>query len=421
MVMSANRQRFVAPGSSTGLAGVVVLEGEGKQVVYSHHGSDPLGDGKPHDAFDVLRIVGCGGDFRRATNEARRRLGLPSFEIQKELTDAKPLEVSPKSGLTTIDAQQLMALSLPEVPQVVPGLFPVGLTIFAGKPKTGKSWLILDTAHAVASDGYILGKIKVQDGEALVLALEDSQRRLQSRLSTLTDNVPKSLHLSTSLPRMDEGGLTLISSWLEQHPNARYVVIDTLARVKPRRAKNADIYAEDALVGKQLQELAVKHNVALVVVHHLRKAIAEDPLDTVSGSTGLTGAADAVIVLTRTRGQGDATLYVTGRDLEEQYLTLMFQPEKGKWLLVGETKDFAEKENPHELNDSKEWLNSQLVKGALPAQKLLKTAKSEGISERTLKRAKEKLGVKSRRESVGNKGAGIWFWYLEDHRDVQNS
>jgi hypothetical protein len=80
--MSANRQRFVAPGSSTGLAGVVILEGEGKQVVYSHHGSDPLGDGKPHDAFDVLRIVECGGDFHKALDQARERLGLPAYEAK---------------------------------------------------------------------------------------------------------------------------------------------------------------------------------------------------------------------------------------------------------------------------------------------------------------------------------------------------
>jgi hypothetical protein len=419
--MHGNRTRLIAPGSTTGLAGVVVFNDEGKQTAYSHHGSDVLGDGKPHDAFDVLRLLECGGDYKKAMDEVRRRLGLPAFRKEDYTSNAKSPSLVSNFQFKTMNAQQLMALDLPKVPHVVPGLLPEGLTVFAGKPKMGKSWLTLATALAVACDGYTLGTIKVQLGEALYLGLEDTPRRLQNRLSILTDDVPEGLHLATELPRIDEGGLEFVSDWLEHHPTAKYVVIDTLARVKPRRAKNGDIYEEDALVGGQLQKLASKHHVSLVVVHHLRKAFAEDPFDAVSGSTGLTGAADAVLVLTRTRGQSDAVLHVTGRDLEEQSLALRFQPENGSWLLVSEAKEFdVSKEDKGEMDDAREWLRSQLIRGALPAQTLFKTAKAEGISERTLKRVKAKLEVKSKRETTGNKGVGGWLWYLEGYPDLQS-
>ena len=52
--------------------------------------------------------------------------------------------------------------------------------------------------------------------------------------------------------------------------------------------------------------------IAIVVVHHTRKASADDPLDRVSGTTGLTGAADSVITMSRSR-----VLEVRGRDIEE--------------------------------------------------------------------------------------------------------
>ena len=119
------------------------------------------------------------------------------------------------------------------------------------------------------------------------------------------------------------------------------MVIDTLARVRPRRRPGADLYEEDAALGAQLQALAIKHSVALVMVHHVRKALADDFLDTVSGSTGLTGVADAVLVLTRQRGEADAVLHVTGRDIEEASHALQFDPQRGLWSLLGSAEVYA--------------------------------------------------------------------------------
>lgn len=62
---------WTRPGSETGQPGVKLLpdltEQHGRQYVFSH-GNDALNDGKPHDAFDCYRILGCDGDRAEALN-----------------------------------------------------------------------------------------------------------------------------------------------------------------------------------------------------------------------------------------------------------------------------------------------------------------------------------------------------------------
>ena len=298
---------------------------------------------------------------------------LEEYEAQQEVLERKkaqkrtPTKPTPKkpgdtSGLNTITGAALMQLDLPEPPAVVTGFFVEGLTLLASRPKLGKSWLMLTTAVAVATGGRALGKIQVEKGEALYLGLEDNQRRLQSRLEVIADAVPERLHLATSgaMSRLYEGGLEQLDTWLTAHPACRLVVIDTLARVRPPTKPGADLYSQDAVLGAQLQELATKHSVALVLVHHVRKALAEDFLDTVSGSTGLTGVADAVLVLTRQRGEADAVLHVTGRDIEEASHALQFDPSKGLWSLLGNADVYA-------LTKERQTILAYLAQHSVPA------------------------------------------------------
>lgn len=76
-------------------------------------------------------------------------------------------------------------MELPPVRWGVPGVLPEGVTLFAGKPKLGKSWLTLGLGVAIASGGVALGKVRVEQGPCLYLALEDNRRRLQKRLNKL--------------------------------------------------------------------------------------------------------------------------------------------------------------------------------------------------------------------------------------------
>lgn len=243
---------------------------------------------------------------------------------------------------TTFTAAELLAKEIPPARWAVPGILPEGVALLAGKPKLGKSWLALDLCIATATGGYALGKKRVEQGEALYLALEDNERRLQKRLTKRLHGLdgPKLLHYATAWPRLNEGGAEALRAWLEDHPDARLIVIDTLAKVR-MPAKGQNVYAEDYAALEKLLPLAAEFGVAVLVVHHLRKMSAADPMDEISGSTGLSGGVDGFLILKRDRGRHDAALHVDGRDVEEPAeLALKWDGLLASWTLIGDAEEF---------------------------------------------------------------------------------
>jgi hypothetical protein len=234
-----------------------------------------------------------------------------------------------------LSAVELMALEIPEPRWAVPELIPEGLTIFAGRPKLGKSWLMLGLAIAVAGSGRALGQIKVTEGDVLYIALEDSAKRLQQRIETqLAGSTPPSrLHLAREWPR-GEGGVAQLEAWLNEHPQARLIIVDTLVRFRAESRRDRSYDSDYADLGP-LQRLAIMFGIAIVVVHHVRKLPADDWIDTLSGTLGLAGAADGLLGLFRVRGESQAVLKTTGRDVEEQELGVRFNPETCSWALLG--------------------------------------------------------------------------------------
>jgi hypothetical protein len=241
----------------------------------------------------------------------------------------------------TVTAADLMASELPPVRWGVRGVLPEGVTLLAGKPKLGKSWLALGLCVAVAAGGVALGTRQVEQGDVLYLALEDNRRRLQKRLGKmLCAPAPEGLEMATAWPKLDEGGVKALRTWLVEHPEARLVAVDTLAKIRPR-TRGQNVYQEDYAALEELLPLAAEHEVAIVIVHHTRKMAAADPLDEVSGSTGLTGGVDGVLVLKRDRGKADAVLHVDGRDIEEpaEY-ALKWDAETAGWTIVGDAEEY---------------------------------------------------------------------------------
>ncbi len=157
-------------------------------------------------------------------------------------------------------------------------------------------------------------------GEVLYLALEDNERRLHKRLGKLLNGYtpPSSLHIALDWTRLDEGGVEALDRFLREHPDTRLVVVDTLKKIRPRASGNRSLYDVDYEALEPLLPLAAEHRVAILVVHHSHKMEADDPLNTISGSTGLSGGVDGAFVLKRDRSIADASLYVTGREIEEE-------------------------------------------------------------------------------------------------------
>src|SRR5438477_3209066 len=184
--------------------------------------------------------------------------------------------------LKLTSAADLVAREFKEPKWAVPQIVAEGLTILAGKPKTGKSWAALDFAVAVAGGYNALGNIECQQGDVLLLALEDNDRRLNQRLKAVLQGqpAPAALQIATSWRRADAGGLDDLRDWLRGHyKTARLGVIDTLQMIRGQRSRSEGVYADDYQAVGQLKTLADKSNVPFVAVHHLRKETAGDPLE----------------------------------------------------------------------------------------------------------------------------------------------
>lgn len=263
-------------------------------------------------------------------------------EKLKNLVARTPVMGEPqRESPSAISAYDLIHLELPPVDFIIPGTLPEGLTILAGHPKVGKSWLCLDLAIAVANGGYALGSIKVDPHDVLYLALEDNFRRLQSRLKILlgVDLPPNNLFFELKWPRLDDmsGGLTQLTAWIRLHPACRLIIIDTLARVKPVATRDQGAYDTDTAALAGLQRFTAENSVAVVLVHHTRKAISDDPLDAVSGTLALVGVADTTLILKRGTNRAAGELSITGRDVNEQRLALEWGGEDyPAWKLLGD-------------------------------------------------------------------------------------
>jgi len=243
----------------------------------------------------------------------------------------------------TFTAAELLAMEIPPVEYAIPDILPAGVTLLAGKVKHGKSWMALGFGISVATGGVALGTKRVEVGDCLYLALEDNKRRLQKRLrKLLTKGVaPERLHLEVEWPRADEGGIEMLDAWLEEHQECRLVIIDTLARFKPGASGKRTQYDEERDSVDPLAPLADKHNVAIVLVHHLRESESDDPLDMIHGSAGLTGGVDGALVLKRKRGEADAYLTIDGRDIEEHTeLALRWHQDAATWSIMGDAEEY---------------------------------------------------------------------------------
>ncbi|WP_316192414.1 MULTISPECIES: AAA family ATPase [unclassified Bradyrhizobium] len=233
--------------------------------------------------------------------------------------------------------RELRKKKFPPQKWIVPDLLTEGVTVLGGKPKVGKSWLALDVALAVQAGGEVLGK-KVEQGSVLFLALEDTDRRIQARvdkvLGTFKGEWPD-LAYYTEWPKLAEDGVEAIRHWLRDADNPRLVVVDVLEQVRKHedgRSKKTQ-YSADYEVLAPLRALAGEFRVSILVVHHLRKASADDPMDQLSGTLGLNGAVDAAILLLS--GDSGPYLFGKGREVEMFTIGLEFDAKRCRWKNLG--------------------------------------------------------------------------------------
>ena len=237
--------------------------------------------------------------------------------------------------LDTIDADTLLGIPYEPLSFVVEDLLPQGLHLLAGAPKIGKSWLALWLCLRVAQ-GEPLWNFATKPCEVLYLCLEDSFQRIQNRLLDLTEDAPSTLHFAVMSQQLHDGLVEQMEQFLREHPATGLVVIDTLQRIRAA-GNEPNPYASDYRDIGVLKALADQHRIAVLLIHHLRKMNDDDPMNMISGTTGLSGATDSNFVLRRSkRRENTATLYCTGRDISYRELSLEFDNESHVWNLLSD-------------------------------------------------------------------------------------
>ncbi|MCF3939071.1 AAA family ATPase [Gordonia tangerina] len=234
-----------------------------------------------------------------------------------------------------VSAEWLDRQTFPPLVEVVPDIISEGFGLVVGPPKAGKSWLVGNIAMSVSAGGRALGKVPVAQRPVLYAALEDGHRRLQSRFRTIAEGqaLPAALDVLIDI----EPGMVrhTFAEWLLRHQDSQpFIILDTLGRARPQRKAGEDAYIADYQLGAGLKALVDEiPGSGLLAVHHSRKAESSDFVDAVSGTQGIAGSADYVLVLNRKRQSDEAVLSVTGRDVAEREVAL--RTDSGRWTLDG--------------------------------------------------------------------------------------
>ncbi len=287
--------------------------------------------------------------------------------------------------LAVVDGETLMDARLPKRSFCIETLLPEGISMLGGAPKIGKSWMVLDIGLHVAK-GIPIWNLPTRKGTVLYLALEDSLFRIQDRLNRLTDEAPGNLYFAIASGKLADTLCSQIEHFVSEHRDTALVIIDTFQIVRNNGIDTS--YANDYDEVRKLKALADNLKISLLLVHHLRKQGDSDPVNKLSGTTGISGAMDAIFILdVSKRHARGATLFCTGRDIESRELELNMSHESCAWELITDSLEKPELTLPGEMASLIEMMKvkEKFKGGNTEFAELLNTFSGVSISPKSLK------------------------------------
>ena len=239
----------------------------------------------------------------------------------------------PFTPLTLIDAEEVYYGSFNPPSMIVDGILPTGLAVLSGDSKIGKSWMVLWLSLKLAKGEPIWG-IETKKRHVVYMALEDRVWRIHKRILGLVDEPPKDLLFTFSCGTIGTELEDQIRQVLKEHPDTDVIFIDTLQKIRDDAVSGANAYAKDYNDLSVLKTIADDHKICICLVHHTRKERNDyDPFDDMSGSKAMQAAADTSLMLRKdTRFGSNATLSITGRDVESRQLRLAMKD--NVWELI---------------------------------------------------------------------------------------
>jgi hypothetical protein len=243
------------------------------------------------------------------------------------------IDITPM-GLNTVSGIELNNMDLPPLKWIVDGLIPEGVTILAGAPKLGKSYLALQLCVDVCEGNNFLRDYECDKGEATFLTWEDNPRRVRERLQGMTSNPLPGFHFQYK-PKVDTKNLDWLEAELDRYPKVKLVVFDTLGQMRIEEGRVKNPYSGDVGFLQPFCEVSYRKRVGILFVTHTNQdEKKEDELSRVQGTNGLIGTADTIFVLKSSRND-KGVLSSSGRDTPNTRIELLRNNVTHGWIPSG--------------------------------------------------------------------------------------
>jgi len=306
--------------------------------------SNLVGEGLSFSDIKAYMEDGHSIDEIAAMAKDCKAMGAPLMDPEPEEPEPEPPSPAAQP-LNTISAPELQRANLPPVKFLIEGILPDGTSLLTAASKIGKSWMVLDLGLSQAAGGQFMGRQCNQCG-VLYLALEDSLHRLQNRMNKVLGGkpAPEQFYFTTEAPKLDNGLLDTLDDHLRKHPDTKLIIIDTLQKIRGQALPREASYAQDYREMETVKAFLDKRGVSAIFVHHNRKMKDDDdPFNMISGTNGIMGAADTIWTITKAkRTDEEATLHITGRDVEQSDTVISFDKQCWRWKPIGEAGWLAE-------------------------------------------------------------------------------
>lgn len=314
------------------------------------------------------------------------------------------------------------------------------LSVMDGDPGLGKSAAVLDLAARVSTGSPFPDGTRCETGAGgvVVLSAEDGlSDTIKPRLEAAGADTSRISSLATVITGSGDTRQERLFALPKDLPlleheigrvGAKLVIIDPLMAFlgdKIDAHKDQDIRRALA----PLAAVAERTGAAVQLVRHLNKGEGKIPVYRGGGSIGIIGAARiGSLVAVDPQDENRRVLASTKNNLATRPKSLSYGLEEAEngavkvaWsgqsdLSAADLLGPSEGAEPGARGEAEGFLRSLLADGPIPSEKIFEAAKAARISNSTLRRAKERLGVGADRENVpgGKRGSGKWVWKLPE-------
>lgn len=380
------------------------------------------------DANDLCQLEGTDA-VRRCVESAQGVVP----EVDGIVGDDQP------QGRSTIRYRRLSDVKSKAVRWLWPGRIAKGKpSVLAGNPGLGKSQLAASMASIVSRGGHWpVDRSTCEQGSVVFLSAEDdAEDTIKPRLEAAGADVANCYILDAVQDVTRDGDAVIrafnlktdiarLSALLDDLGDVALVVIDPITAYLggTDSHNNAEVRALLAPLG----EMAARHGVAVIAVSHLNKSGSGEALMRVTGSLAFVAAARAAYLVARDQDDPNRRLFLpiknnlgndsTGLAFRVESYTLDDGIETSRVMWESEPVTVTADEvmspciDPEErsaTDEAEDWLREVLAPGSMAAADVQKEARHAGISDKALRRARERLGVKPFKSGFSDG----WRWQL---------